>query len=138
MDVTGSCGCGAVMFEVHGEPIAQLYCHCRSCQIAHAAPVSALVVFAAGSVRYRGPTRRVRVTRREDAAWRVVCTHCGTKVVNELGHGMRAVLPALCGAASWFAPQMHVQWQDAVMQVHDDLPKFLDYPAELGGTGKVA
>jgi len=135
MEIKGHCACGSVMFEVRGEPIAQMYCHCRSCQVAHAAPVSEIAMFSEDAVTYAGPTRRVRVTQREDAAWRVICTHCGTKVINEPGGGIRAILPALCETRDWFAPQMHIQWQDHVIPVHDDLPRFLDYPIELGGTG---
>jgi hypothetical protein len=49
----------------------------------------------------------------------------------------RAILPVLCETAQWFKPSMHVQWQDHVLELRDDLPKFLDYPKELGGTGSV-
>jgi len=27
---SGSCFCGEVQLEVHGEPVAQGYCHCES------------------------------------------------------------------------------------------------------------
>jgi hypothetical protein len=33
---------------------------------------------------------------------------------------------------------MHVQWQDHVRDVRDDLPKYLDYPKQMGGSGQTA
>jgi hypothetical protein len=138
MRIKGKCACGNVIFEVSGEPIVQLYCHCRSCQLAHAAPVVAAAIFPANSVTYQGNIRRITVTGRADASRRLICASCGTKVINEPLPPVRAILPVLCESTEWFKPQMHVQWQDRTLDVRDDLPKFLDYPRELGGTGAVA
>ena len=30
--IKGSCFCGAVEFEVNGEPTVMIYCHCKDCQ----------------------------------------------------------------------------------------------------------
>ena len=30
--IKGSCFCGAVEFEVNGEPTVMVYCHCKDCQ----------------------------------------------------------------------------------------------------------
>jgi hypothetical protein len=137
MHLRGKCACGKVTFEVNGEPLVQLYCHCRSCQLAHAAPVVAAAIFPAGSVTYQGDVRKVTVTGREDASRRVLCASCGTKVINEPLPPVRAVFPVLCETADWFKPQMHVQWDDHTLDMRDELPKFLDYPKELGGTGNI-
>jgi hypothetical protein len=125
-----------VTFEVDGDPIVQLYCHCRSCQLAHAAPFVAAAVFPARSVRYEGETRAVTVTARADASRRFMCTKCGTKVINEPVPQARAIFPALCETTDWFKPSMHVQWTDRVIDLQDGLPRFLDYPGEMGGTGQ--
>jgi hypothetical protein len=33
---------------------------------------------------------------------------------------------------------MHVQWQDRSIELSDGLPKYLDYPEQLGGSGRLA
>ena len=138
MHLKGKCACGSVTFEVNGEPIAQVYCHCRSCQLAHSAPVVAAALFPANSVTYEGDVQKVTVTDRKDAPRRVTCAKCGTRVVNEPPFPVRAILPALCETSDWFKPQMHIQWQDHTLDMRDDLPKFLDVPKEFGGTGQLA
>ena len=138
MPVRGSCACGRVTFDVVGEPIVQLYCHCRSCRLAHAAPLIAGAIFPAGSVTVQGEVRVVTITGRADAARRFICANCGTRIFNEPTPQFRAIFPALCETAGWFKPQMHVQWQDHVLEVQDDLPRFLDFPRPMGGTGNLA
>ena len=32
MKIVGGCYCGAVRYEINGEPQASLQCHCRECQ----------------------------------------------------------------------------------------------------------
>ncbi|MGH7896114.1 MAG: GFA family protein [Candidatus Binatia bacterium] len=118
--------------------MAQFYCHCHSCQTAHAAPMIAAAIFPATAVSYTGEVARVTVTGREDAAQRLVCQQCGTKVLAEPRPGLRAVLVALCESRDWFRPQMHVQWSERMLDVKDDLPKFLDFPTPFGGSGKLA
>ncbi len=34
-----------------------------------------------------------------------------------------------------FAPGLHVNYAETVLPIKDGLPKFKDFPAELGGTG---
>ena len=138
MTIRGKCACGNVVFEAQNEPVAQFYCHCRSCQTAHGAPVSAIAMFPEDNVTYSGDFKTVTVTSREDAARRVICPRCGTKVINEPGGGIRAILAVLCEQRDWFKPTMHIQWQDHVLDVRDDLPKFVDYPKEFGGSGALA
>ncbi len=138
MQTSGQCACGNVTFRVDGEPLVQLYCHCRSCQLAHAAPLVAAAIFPASCVSYEGTTRKIRVTDKDYAAQRIICTGCGTKIINEPPPPVRAIHPMLCASADWFRPSMHVQWQDRSIELRDDLPKYLDYPKELGGSGALA
>ena len=136
MDIRGRCACGSVRFFASGTPLHQFYCHCRSCQIAHSAPVVAGVQFLAFEVSMVGDTQIVRVTSGPDATPRVTCSNCGTRVMN-VSPEVRTLFPALCDSADWFKPTMHIQWQDRVLDISDDLPKYLDFPAVFGGSDEL-
>ena len=36
-----------------------------------------------------------------------------------------------------FKPALHVNYQDSVLPMKDGLPKQKDFPAELGGSGRI-
>jgi hypothetical protein len=115
-----------------------LYCHCRSCRTAHAAPLVAAAIFQAAVVTYTGEVLTTTVTEGDGATRRLVCARCGTRVLNEPPPPVRAIFPALCETTDWFRATMHVNWQERVVDVRDDLPKFIDFPSELGGSGETA
>lgn len=50
----GGCLCGQVRYRVTSEPKAAAYCHCRMCQRATGAPVTAWVRFPTSAVRFTG------------------------------------------------------------------------------------
>jgi hypothetical protein len=114
------------------------YCHCRSCQTAHAAPMLAAAVFLADQVTYSGELTQMTVTKGEGATPRLACLRCGTKVINIPHPSVRTILPSLCDDVSWFKPTLHMQWQDRLIDMQDALPKYLDFPTQFGGTGKLA
>jgi hypothetical protein len=36
-----------------------------------------------------------------------------------------------------FEPMLHVNYSETVLRLHDGLPKQQDFPAEMGGSGKL-
>ncbi len=140
MSIEGKCACGAVTFRVEGQPVHQAYCHCHSCQRAHAAPVMATALFPTAAVTLEGETREISVTGQPHAARRFHCATCGTRVMNAPGGetdlGLRGIFPSLCEDRAWFEPAMHIFCEDRLLVIDDDLPKYLDLPEEFGGSGK--
>jgi hypothetical protein len=41
-----------------------------------------------------------------------------------------AMIPRLA-----FAPEVHVNYQETVLHIHDGMPKMKDFPKEMGGSG---
>ena len=109
---TGQCACGAVRYEVVGEPRRVSVCHCKDCQRRTGSAFGIACYFLRASVRLlSGATRTYE--RRSDAGRRVrlrFCERCGTTVLWEA-----EVVPELVGIAAgtfddtgWLAPKLHV------------------------------
>jgi hypothetical protein len=57
----------------------------------------------------------------------VMTAHPGWKIIDVYA----AMIPDLA-----FAPALHVNYAEKVLAVVDGLPKFKDFPSELGGSGE--
>lgn len=129
----GQCHCGAVSLEISADPIAQVHCHCNDCQQAHGAAYTSSAIFPADAVTVTGELTPLvlRTTRR------MRCSSCGMQMFSEIESvGLRSV-NAYALPQGYFKPQLHIQCQDAVHPVADDLPHFRDFPAAFGGTDEL-
>jgi hypothetical protein len=134
----GSCLCGAVQFEVTGEPFTMTYCHCESCRRWVSAPVMGGCLFEAGQVRVVSGADKLSVFKRtEDAgSHRKFCRDCGTALFNdhagiEMIDVMAASIPDLV-----FEPKLHTNYAEKVISIRDGLPKYKDFDPALGGSGE--
>jgi hypothetical protein len=76
MKATGGCFCGAVRFEVEGEPTHETFCHCTICRRTSGASPVAWVTFPADGFSYtRGEPRTFRSS---DHGHRSFCGDCGS------------------------------------------------------------
>ena len=81
----GGCQCGAVRYEITGEPIALYVCHCRECQKQSASAFGLSLEVARSSLRLMRGTPR-RWTRPADSGRRLACLFCpdcGTRLWHE-------------------------------------------------------
>lgn len=74
-EFTGSCLCGAVRFEIKGEPIRTSHCHCRTCQKAAGAAFLTFATFHSDGVSWTGDTPAVYPS--SEIAERGFCPKCG-------------------------------------------------------------
>ena len=77
----GRCLCGAVTYECSGEPLWAAYCHCKSCRLNTASPVTAYFGMANGKWRWTGETP-ANYKSRPDVC-RYFCKNCGTPIAYE-------------------------------------------------------
>jgi hypothetical protein len=83
---TGGCQCGALRFEVRGDPRRISACHCRMCQRAVGAPFGIYAVFAPEQVTWTTARDRARWASSNVAA-RGFCSDCGTPLTYEANDG---------------------------------------------------
>jgi len=132
---SGQCFCGAVRIEAKGAPFAMGYCHCGDCRAWAAAPVNAFTLWNAGSVQVTAGAEHLATYKKTDQSHRKYCEKCGGHVMTDHPGGgfvdvYAAVLPKLA-----FEPQLHLHYGSTVLRIADGLPKYLDLPAQFGGSG---
>lgn len=145
----GSCHCGATRLALTGEPTAVSACHCAICRKLTGAPFSAQALFRPAQVRVHG-----RASEDEDAPAPVAfasspnverfrCPECFSPTHASLSNGKMVAVPLSAideeveegeaGDAGGgtkegpvrLRPTHHMYYADRILDVPDDLPKFM-------------
>ena len=133
----GSCFCGAVQIAVTGAPVNMGYCHCDSCRTWSASPVNAFTLWKPDSVRVTKGADNIGVYHKTPRSYRKYCKTCGGHLFNEHPHWSLIDVYAAIIRTFPFKANVHVNYQETVLPMHDGLPKFKDVPKEMGGTGEM-
>ena len=136
-EYSGECFCGTVRFMVTGDPEAMGYCHCTSCRRWSAGPVNAFSLWKPDAVKITAGEASIASFKKSENSIRKWCKACGGHLFTEhplwgLIDVYAAVLPGLP-----FKPALHVNYQETVLPMRDNLPKQKDFPKELGGSGQL-
>ena len=133
----GECFCGAVRFEVSGEPEGTGYCHCQSCRSWSAGPVNAFTLWKLDAVRITAGAENVRSFQKTPLSERHYCGRCGGHLMNKHAPlGMIDVFAAKLPTVK-FTPGVHINYAETVLPMRDGLPKLRDFPKEFGGSGEL-
>ena len=131
----GRCFCGAVEFEVTGEPAAMGFCHCESCRHWSAGPVNAFTLWKPDALNVTKGDDTIGTYNKTPNSFRKWCKACGGHIFTDhppmkLIDVYAAMLPTLK-----FTPALHVNYSETVLPIRDGLPKLKDFPAAFGGSG---
>ena len=131
--LNGSCPCGAVRYEVTGDPQRFYHCHCARCRkssgTGHATNLMlthARLVFPAGEALLK----RYKVPEAERFA-RQFCSECGSAVARDVPEIGAVVVPAgSLDSAPPIQPQARIFWDSRAEWSCDDqaLPRHAEYP----------
>lgn len=132
----GSCFCGAVQVAVSGEAVGAGYCHCASCRSWAAAPVNAFTLWKPDAVKITRGEGEIGVYHKTERSHRKFCRACGGHLFTV--HPLLGVIDVYAATipAFPFVPQLHVNYAESVLPMHDGLPKMKDMPKEMGGSGE--
>lgn len=130
-DVTGSCLCGAVQFEIGLPTLACGHCHCSMCRRAHGAGYVTWVVVHQDRFRVTAGKDDVVAYRSSDRLTRSFCGRCGASMFcdDHRSDERHVTLANLLGPIDR-APQAHVFFDCGApwVKLGDELPR-------LGGDG---
>jgi hypothetical protein len=98
--------------------------------------VNAFTLWKPETVRVTAGADQVGMFQKTPVSQRQYCKKCGGHLMTThpplgLVDVFAATLPTLK-----FAPGVHVNYSETVLPMRDGLPKFADFPAEFGGSGK--
>ena len=131
MPLIGGCHCGAVRYEVSGDPKTHALCHCRDCRRHAGAPMVGWTMFAADAVKVvRGAPK---VYASSENGRRHFCPDCGTGLfyVNEsMLPGIVDVQSATLDDPDAIPARVHIQVAERIawMARAHELPTFERFP----------
>lgn len=129
--VEGHCHCGAISYEVKGEPVNHMICHCADCQRHSGAPMVAWGMFANDALTItRGEPKTYKSSTH---GRRQFCGDCGTGLFyfnNEMLPDLVDIQSATLDDPNINQPTGHIQIAERLDWVEsmNDLPKFDRYP----------
>ena len=132
----GTCFCGTVEIEVTGDPLGMGYCHCSSCRSWSAGPVNAFTLWKPESVKITRGADKLREFHKSPNSRRQWCDVCGGHVMTDHPEWKLVDVYAATVPGVAFSPGVHVKYAETVLRMKDGLPKFRDFPADLGGSGE--
>ena len=107
----GGCGCGAVRYEIEGEPVVLAVCHCRECQRQSGSAFGMSLIVKKEAFRISGETRVYR--RVADSGNPIdchFCPTCGVRVFHDPQAlpGTYNVKAGTLDDTAWLAPAVQV------------------------------
>ncbi|EON14351.1 GFA family protein [Pandoraea sp. SD6-2] len=128
--ITVACQCGSVSMTLTGKPAARALCHCNACRDFYGTPVLAATAWAPSQVAIAGATHTFSHPSRKLS--RRFCAACGETLHGTNRLEMYVVPNARLARAhdtrlpADLQPTMHLFYRHRVLDVQDDLPKYLD------------
>lgn len=132
MTYSGQCLCGAIRYQVTGEPRVTALCHCRDCRRSSGAPMVAWAMFPAAALTLtKGQPKTINSS---GTAMRSFCADCGTG----LFYRNAVMLPGCVDVQSStlddpevLPPAIQVQVAERLnwMRHGHELPEFERFPA---------
>jgi hypothetical protein len=124
----GGCLCGAVRYEVSGEPFTVIHCHCFSCRRHTGSPIVTFAGFKKGQVRFTMGERRIFES--SPGVGRAFCGQCGTPLTWEADRGDLGPIVefhiSTFDDPNAFVPESHLHYDERIawFDVADNLPRY--------------
>ena len=137
MKASGGCLCGAVRYEIDGQPMFMGHCHCRDCQKATGTGHVSVMVLPRAAVTITGETKAFAVTGSSgQSLTRHFCPTCGSLIYSDPA-AMPGVVNVTAGTLddpSLFQPQAAIFTRDRPAWDHlaGGLAEFETMPARPG------
>jgi hypothetical protein len=132
MNISGGCHCGAIRYDVAGDPQHVALCHCADCRKSAGAPMVSWAAFAEGEVTITQGTPKT--FNSSGKSMRSFCADCGTGLFfrnAEFLPGVIDIQSATLDDPSALPAGAHIQTAERIswMETAHTLPSFKRYPS---------
>jgi hypothetical protein len=127
---TGGCLCGAIRYEVTGEPVRMAICHCDDCRKATGAAFTTNIFVNAADLRVvQGtPKQFQHPTDSGSTMTNEFCANCGSQLFgySSRGNGVKHVKVGTIDDAGFVRPQIEVYTVRKLpyVRLQDDIPHY--------------
>lgn len=130
--LTGGCHCGAIRYEIQGEPLNHALCHCTDCRRNAGAP---MVGWAMMSDEQLVVTGEASIYASSEHGRRHFCIQCGTGLFYSNAENLPGLVDVQTGTLDEpekLPAQAHIQTADRLPWMEDahSLPQFERYPPQ--------
>lgn len=131
MTYAGRCYCGAIRYQVDGEPKHVSICHCNDCRMNSGAPMVAWAGFPDGALTVT--QGKPKTINRSGSAFRSFCADCGTGLFYrnaEFIPGVVDIQTATLDDPNAIPPAIQIQTAERLgwMKTAHELPEFARFP----------
>ena len=132
MTRSGQCLCGAIRYQLSGEPKSVALCHCADCRRSAGAPVVAWAMFPEAALTLTQGTPKT--INSSATAMRSFCADCGSGLFYRNEKNLPGIVDVQSGTLddpNALPPAVQVQTAERLgwMKQFQDLPEFERYPA---------
>ena len=132
--LTGGCHCGAIRYEIAGEPINHSLCHCRDCRRSSGAPMVGWAMMSLDQLAFSGEPA---IFASSENARRHFCIQCGTGLFytnEEFLPGIVDVQTGTLDEPENLPAQAQIQTAERLpwMEAAHELPMFERFPPQEG------
>ena len=128
----GSCLCGAVQYEISGEPTRFYHCHCQRCRKATGTGHASNLFLQPGSIKWLKGEELIRLYKVPEAKRfsNCFCTNCGSRVPRYVKEVDAVIIPAgSLDSDPTIHPQARIFWDSRASWScsGDELPVHSEY-----------
>jgi hypothetical protein len=130
--LNGGCHCGAIRYQISGEPVGHALCHCTDCRRTSGAPMVGWLMVKDDQLSVTGDAS---IYASSQDARRHFCIQCGTGLFysNDVNlPGLVDVQSATLDDPDEAPAEVHIQTADRIawMEKAHELPQFEEYPPQ--------
>lgn len=131
---SGSCLCGSVKYQVHGDFGSAAFCHCSRCRKVSGSAFAANVAIDAAAFEVISGADSLKSFNTPEGVHRTFCSSCGSPITStrdSMPGVLRLRLGTLDTPVGSMRPSAHIfvaskaDWYE----IHDALPQFAERPA---------